>query len=97
MQTVQCEVTDTAELIKLLEKTNEVFGVIGPAKAKIKCVDLFVLHQNILDDLSFKTCDLNASDLQNIQTASFVKNRGTDVVEAFRVIKTYVGQIKLPY
>jgi hypothetical protein len=50
---VQCQVTNIAELVQFLQKTNKVVGIIGAAEREVQSVQLLIFHQDVLNNFAF--------------------------------------------
>ena len=74
LQVLHGQVPDVAELVELLHEELKVLGICRLAERQVQCVQLFVLHQDVLDNFALQLGDIDASDLEHAESAPLVEH-----------------------
>ena len=96
MQILNGQVLYVAELVKLLEEVLEILWIVCVALRDVEGREQLILHQDILYDFSFELGYIYASQLENAQSATFIQNCLTYVIEAFWMFENDIRDIQLP-
>ena len=82
-----------AELVEFFEEELEVCRVIRATLRQVERLNHFVLHQDILDNLSLDLTNQDTSHLEDLKPAALVKYRITHIVKC-AIIEHNVANIQ---